>query len=173
MSKPSRVRIPPLPPRIHNPLNGVFILNYMHTDTIKAVKKMAQWPAIVFILHLIALYSGLYYAIPKLDNLLHFLGGMSIAAASFTLFAYAKHAQWMNIQRWWLQLFLIVAIVALTAVSWECMEYLLDHIVGSHMQGDITDTMSDLLLALTGALLLSIFREHSAKSGLAKIAHTS
>ncbi len=143
------------------------------THHLKTITSILQWPLVVFVLHLIALYSGLYYVIPRLDNALHFLGGMSIATGTLSFFTLAQQLHWMDIRRWWLRLLLCLGTVALAAISWECMEYVLDHTVGSHMQGGITDTMSDLLLALTGALLLSIFREHSAKNRLAKIAHIS
>ncbi|MBP9686647.1 MAG: hypothetical protein KBD66_02500 [Candidatus Doudnabacteria bacterium] len=120
------------------------------------IQNILRWPLLVFLLHILALYSGLYANIPKLDNLLHFLGGMSIAAAALSFIAFAKHVHVMEIHTWWLRIFLTLALVTLAAVAWECMEYILDHAIGSHMQGDVTDTMSDMVLALCGGGIVVI-----------------
>lgn len=120
------------------------------------IQNIFRWPLLVFLLHILALYSGLYANIPKLDNLLHFLGGMSIAAAALSFIAYAKHVHMMEIHTWWLRIFLTLALVALAAVDWEFMEYILDHTVGSHIQGNVTDTMSDIVLALCGGGIVAM-----------------
>ena len=54
-----------------------------------------------------------------------------------------------------------MGIVALIAVAWELFEYFMDTYVGMNLQHTldtgVTDTMQDMLVALLGGFLSSIF----------------
>lgn len=123
------------------------------------ITKIIRWPVAVLVLHTFATVSGLYWQISRLDNVLHFLGGMSIAAASIHFLFLAERRKYIAIHNWFIQIFIIIAVVALAAVTWESMEYVIDHAIASQMQGDLTDTMSDIALALCGGGIVGIINK--------------
>lgn len=152
----------------------------MKALTIIKVLKIFRWPIAVLLLHVVVTFFGLYWHWHKLDNLLHFLGGASIGLMALALIdifynAFRKHKSLseedsrssktasvqvaglkMNL-RFFFQTLFILGLVALFAVLWEFMEFLLDATANTQMQTDITDTMSDLALGLFGGLLVACF----------------
>jgi uncharacterized membrane protein YjdF len=114
------------------------------------------WPALVFLVHVLASAVGVYAQIDKFDNVMHFLGGASIAAAAGHALALARRRGWMTIQRRALTLLVVLGMVALAAVCWEFLEFIMDRYASTGMQGDIIDTLSDMLLALVGGLIIAL-----------------
>ncbi len=119
--------------------------------------KIIRWPVTVLVLHAFATVSGLYWQISRLDNALHFLGGMSIAAASSALLQTKPLLSSGQRLPWLFRLLFCVGLVALAATSWELMEFLLDTYTSTVMQPSIADTMSDLALGLTGGFLVTLY----------------
>ncbi|MFH1759386.1 MAG: hypothetical protein ABH822_02390 [Patescibacteria group bacterium] len=108
------------------------------------------------ILAIVALYwLGLFYdwdnAYWWFDEVLHFFGGLWLAA----LFVYLTDRLGLSVirRRFWLKLILGLGFVALVGVLWEFHEFIADWFIGKMlMQGDVADTLSDLLFDLLGGL---------------------
>lgn len=105
------------------------------------------------VLHAINTYFGLYWVWLRLDNLMHFLGGTSIAMAWLSVAQILKNQSQLDIKPKWLQILLAIAVTGLVAILWELMEYGLDYFFNLKMQPDVTDTLSDLALGLFGSLV--------------------
>lgn len=85
-----------------------------------------------------------------LDNYLHIMGGMSIAAASIVALRLAERGGWLKINRAIVAFFLVVALVMAAAVIWEFYEFLHDYFYGTHFQPSNSDTMKDLFMGTVG-----------------------
>lgn len=116
------------------------------------------WPSVVLLIHVINTIFGLYWKLDRLDNLMHFLGGASIAASWLAFASLLQSKDHLNIKSKWLNILLAIGITALAAVLWEFMEFGMDYFFGVVMQPDLTDTMSDLALGLLGALVVALFK---------------
>lgn len=128
--------------------------------------KIVTGPLVVLVLHILATVLGWYEMIWWLDKPLHFLGGVSIAISAYYLISYFSAIGKIQINWKPLMLLAIFSAVALCAMSWEFMEFYFDRAAGSTMQGDVLDTITDMLMGMLGGMLISIpltFRKKSKK----------
>jgi di/tricarboxylate transporter len=84
----------------------------------------------------------------------HFVGGIAI---TYFFRVGIVHAQEFigRIPRS-IQLVLSLGLTAVTAVVWELLEFLSDITFGTHMNLGVSDTLSDLLFGLLGALVVVV-----------------
>ncbi len=129
-------------------------------------KKIFKYPILVLGLHVVATVTGSYWQFSKLDNLMHFLGGASIAAAAMTTLKILGNKKLLTVHSKLIKIIIICGIVALVAVLWEFMEFGIDYFFHVVMQPDLTDTMSDLALGLCGGALTAsyLYKEIYGKS---------
>ena len=111
------------------------------------------FPACVFVFsNFIGMVFDAYLIYPWIDIPMHFLGGLSIAFTGTLFFNFFKEEGFIGINRRFLSVFLIVALVSLTAVLWEFYEFLMFYFFGILMQPSLNDTIGDLFMGLLGGL---------------------
>jgi hypothetical protein len=120
----------------------------------------ALWPPIVvFAAHVVLSKHGLraYRAIPGLDMVTHFSGGLAIAifidGLITELRAGAANPSLGPYERWTL----VFSLTATTALFWEFAEFLMDTYLGTHQQIDLADTMSDMAFGVLGGTAFLLF----------------
>lgn len=98
-----------------------------------------------------------YEKISYIDNPMHTLGGTAAAWSGLLLYKTLKQKYpQMHIAPQHLFFASLVGFSALIGVLWEHYEYLHDVLLYSHMQSSIGDTMKDLALDITGAIIFCI-----------------
>ncbi|PJE58369.1 MAG: hypothetical protein COU81_01120 [Candidatus Portnoybacteria bacterium CG10_big_fil_rev_8_21_14_0_10_36_7] len=99
---------------------------------------------------------NLYYQnIASYDQWAHFIGG---AAATMVAYSFIKNlslSSKISLPKIGIYLFSIFTTTCLGSI-YEIEEYLEDYFTGSHRLGDGPDTANDLLLSLTGAVMIMI-----------------
>jgi hypothetical protein len=120
--------------------------------------RQALWaPALVLLFWATAAKGfGAYLRYPWLDMPTHFFGG--VASAYFFDVCLANLNPVLGPIHALLRLALSFSLVAVAAIVWECLEYLSDLLLGSHLNLGVTDTLSDLLFGLLGALCFVVAR---------------
>lgn len=118
--------------------------------------KIITWPCVVILLHLVLTYLGGYYWWTHVDTIMHVLGGMSIAQSAITAIELYSHDGSLRVSNKFIYVIIVMSFVSLAAVNWEFLEFTLDHIVGTHMQPSLADTMGDILAGLCGGIIISI-----------------
>lgn len=108
-------------------------------------------------------YLGCNAGFGGYDALVHFLGG--ITGAAFILWFIKKYPRWNILSGDALRdSFMVIAIVALAGVSWEIIEFSIDHFrilvlhqdivhLGHLLQPSNSDTMGDLVFDLLGGII--------------------
>ena len=123
---------------------------------LKPTFREAAWaPLAVFCFYAVAAKGfNSYLLYPWLDMPTHFLGGIAI---TYFFRVATVHAQELvgSIPRS-IQLVLSLGMTAVTAVVWELLEFLSDITFGTHMNLGVSDTLSDLLFGLLGALVVVV-----------------
>jgi hypothetical protein len=123
---------------------------------ILATLRESAWaPLGVVGIYIVGLALHLFRMFPFIDMPTHFLGGMAITyfyrsaiRNSQTLLGPTPHL---------LQVLFAFTATGTTAVLWEFYENLIDHFFGTHMVRGLEDTIIDLAMGLSGALVLSVF----------------
>ncbi|MFA4887919.1 MAG: hypothetical protein WC595_06935 [Candidatus Nanoarchaeia archaeon] len=111
-------------------------------------------PVLILFLDQIGGRAGLYQTIVRFDEFMHFGGGITIAVSYFLLIKIAQKEKLIGEMNMWIYFAFVISLVALTAVTWEFYEYILDVVLPSHVrQPSIKDTMGDLLMGLLGGSL--------------------
>lgn len=128
----------------------------------KVFKKSAWAPLSVFIFYVIAAKGfNAYMTYPWLDMPTHFVGG---AAMTYFFWIAAIHVQPLlgDIPKL-VQLILSCGLTAITAITWEFLEFISDFTLGTKMNLGVVDTLSDLFFGLLGAVVLVtlIYRKDS------------
>jgi hypothetical protein len=123
---------------------------------LKRTFQEAAWaPLAVFCFYVVAAKGfNAYILYPWLDMPTHFVGGIAI---TYFFRVGTAHAQEVvgSIPRS-IQLVLSLGLTAVTAVVWEFLEFLSDVTFGTHMNLGVSDTLSDLLFGLLGALVVVV-----------------
>lgn len=122
---------------------------------IDTLKESAWAPLSVVSFYLSGLAIHLYDLFPPLDVPTHFMGGVTIT--------YFYRSLIRNSQRIIgdiplpIQTILAFTCTGTTTVLWEFYENFMDRFLGFHMVRGLEDTLVDLFLGLSGALILSLF----------------
>ena len=124
-------------------------------DWITATLRESAWaPFSVFSFYVIGLALHLFRMLPFIDIPTHFLGGVTIT--------YFYRAAIRNSQKFLgdipipIQVLLAFTATGTTTVLWEFYENFIDHFFGTHMVRGLEDTIMDMAMGLSGALVLSL-----------------
>lgn len=122
----------------------------------KSLFTILRWPLLLLVVHGVLSVGGRYQTWGRVDNIMHFLGGASTAAAAVPALQLFQRRKWLGNLHPLMGIFITVAIVALAAVCWELFEFILDYTFSTGMQGDAVDTTSDLFLGTLGGLIVAV-----------------
>ena len=126
------------------------------TKWIIATFKESAWaPLGVFGFYAFGLAFHLFDMYPPLDIPTHFMGGVAI-----TYFYRSAIRQSQGIVGdipLPIQIIFAFTATGTTTVLWEFYENIMDRFFGFHMVRGLEDTLVDLILGLSGALVLSLF----------------
>jgi hypothetical protein len=122
---------------------------------VATLRESAWAPLGVVAFYLIGLVFRLYLIFPPLDIPTHFLGGVAITY--FYLSAIKNSQRFVGDIPFPIQVLLAITCTGTTTVLWEFYENIADYFLGTHMVLGLTDTLKDMFLGLSGALVLSIF----------------
>lgn len=138
------------------------------------VRKMLEsggWaPILVFAVHLIAnQIFDVYSARPNLDIPMHFAGGVAMAYFISGCVRAMPRPPGRNSRAIVLEALLIVSLTTTAAVVWEFCEFAIDTATGSKIQVSLANTMQDLALGMTGAVVVMAVRVWMAGAGTADL----
>jgi hypothetical protein len=124
---------------------------------IKKLVRIFSLPILLFGLHLVMVFGGIYERFPWLDIPMHVLGGAFIAYSfnlAITYFQERKLLSELNILSRSVFLF---ALTSTAAVIWEFGEFTIDFFFGTHAQASLAETLLDMFLGILGGTVLIIF----------------
>lgn len=127
----------------------------------KKVLDVLKFPAIVFILFVISLFTGLYAKFPNADMIFHLAGGASIALAAQTLIRELQRNNKLGKIEFLPKFLFTVSLVSLIAVLWEFAEFLAGFLSPITLIGNLKDTLSDLACGLIGGAAIALLRNNS------------
>lgn len=123
----------------------------------KNLVKIGYPPVMVLALHTLRVtFLPLEY---QLDMVMHFLGGLSMAWVAWNSYRYLRAQNFLPELPSWFVTFGLVAFAELIGVIWEFWEFFLQ----SRWQNiglTLEDTMMDLVLDVSGALLFALILRH-------------
>jgi hypothetical protein len=121
---------------------------------ILTLKESAWAPLSIFGFYLAGLALHLFDLFPSLDVPTHFMGG---AAITYFYRSAIRNSQGIagDIPLP-VQIIFAFTCTGTTTVLWEFYENILDRVFGFHMVRGLEDTLVDLILGLSGALVLSL-----------------
>ena len=125
--------------------------------------KAAWAPAAIVIAH--ASYVGLFGHDPRLDPVMHFLGG--VAGAYFATHAILIGRTWFGEPSRAGRALMAVCITASAALCWEFAEFAVGELFKMYSQLTLEETMMDLLLGCLGATIfvaVDLLRPSGSKS---------
>lgn len=130
--------------------------------------KVGGWaPLSVFITHeVIANVFNAYAWWPDIDVPMHFLGGLAIAFFFSGCFRTLPRQDVPAGRLAVLELLLIGSLTATAAVFWEFTEFTMDQLLGTNVQVSLTNTMKDLAMGISGAILFVLIRAVKLHSGI-------
>ncbi len=116
----------------------------------------AAWaPLCVVGFYTLGLALHLFKMFPFIDMPTHFMGGVTITY--FYRVAVRNSQKFLGDIPIAIQILLAFTATGTTTVLWEFYENLMDHFFGFHMVRGLEDTIVDLAMGLSGALVLSLF----------------
>jgi hypothetical protein len=116
----------------------------------------AAWaPLSVVGFYIFGLAFHLFRMFPYIDIPTHFMGGVMITY--FYRVAVRNSQKFLGDIPLSIQILLAFTATGTTTVLWEFYENTIDHFFGTHMVRGLEDTIIDLAMGLSGALVLSVF----------------
>lgn len=95
-----------------------------------------------------------YEIVYPFDKIVHTLSGV---LAAFTAREIIDQTSFASVKERWVKVMFVFCFVAMTAVIWECFEFLMDQVMGLHMQqlivSGVEDTMYDMIVAMIGGVV--------------------
>jgi hypothetical protein len=129
---------------------------------LRRLAREAAWaPGAVLVLHLVA--GALFGHEPVVDPVMHLLGG--IAAAYFFRRAASVAGFLLGTPTRLGSDLLAFGLTNAAALFWEIGEFVLDHLARTNTQGDLENTMRDLMFGVTGAILYLAAARFLTKDG--------
>jgi len=132
---------------------------FIQTEFIMLISpRFLFWSVVAIItFHIIAMCNSMYFSIWWLDIPMHFFGGAWVALLFFAIFGDVINESKINTFFGFLKiLVLAIAFAVLVGVLWEFFEFSASRIFNIYLQGDLVDTMTDLLMDLCGGLSFGI-----------------
>lgn len=125
-------------------------------DWVLATLREAAWaPLSVVVFYSLGLALHLFKMFPFIDMPTHFMGGVTITY--FYRVAIRNSQKFLGDIPAPIQILLAFTATGTTTVLWEFYENLMDHFFGFQMVRGLEDTIIDLAMGLSGALVLSLF----------------
>lgn len=125
-------------------------------DWVLATLREAAWaPLSVVGFYVLGLALHLFKMFPFIDMPTHFMGGVTITY--FYRVAIRNSQKFLGDIPLPIQILLAFTATGTTTVLWEFYENLMDHFLGFQMVRGLEDTIVDLAMGLSGALVLSLF----------------
>ncbi len=125
-------------------------------DWVLATLREAAWaPLSVVVFYSLGLALHLFKMFPFIDMPTHFMGGVTITY--FYRVAIRNSQKFLGDIPAPIQILLAFTATGTTTVLWEFYENLMDHFFGFQMVRGLEDTIVDLAMGLSGALVLSLF----------------
>lgn len=121
---------------------------------ITTLKESAWAPLSMFGFYVFGLLTGLYDLFPPLDIPTHFMGGVVITY--FYRVAIRNAQKLVGDIPLPVQILFAFTCTGTTTVFWEFYENFADRFLGTHMVRGLEDTVMDLILGVSGALVLSV-----------------
>ena len=121
---------------------------------IATLKESAWAPLSVVIFYFVGLALHLFDMYPPLDIPTHFMGGVAITY--FYRSAIRQSQSIVGDIPLPIQIIFAFTATGTTTVFWEFYENFMDHFFGFQMVRGLEDTIVDLILGLSGALVLSL-----------------
>jgi hypothetical protein len=122
---------------------------------VMATVKEAAWaPSCIVGVYIVGLTFHLYKSYPWIDMPTHLLGGVTITY--FYRVAIRNSQRLIGEIPTHAQILLAFTCTGTTAILWEFYENIMDRFFGFHMVRGLDDTLIDLILGLSGALVLSM-----------------
>lgn len=135
------------------------------------ILKIGGWvPLLVFSIHLF--FSRVVHAYdywPPTDLPMHFAGGLAIAFFLSRCFQALPREAVKRSRLVLLELLLVFSLTATAAVGWEFAEFSFDQLFGTNVQVSLANTMQDLAMGLSGALLFILIRSWQLQVGVSEI----
>ena len=123
---------------------------------ISTTLREAAWaPLCVVGFYALGLALHLFRMFPFIDMPTHFMGGVAITY--FYRVAIRNSQKFLGDIPIAIQILLAFTVTGTTTVLWEFYENTIDHFFGTHMVRGLEDTIVDLAMGLSGALVLSLF----------------
>ncbi|NJC96654.1 MAG: hypothetical protein C3F07_15080 [Anaerolineales bacterium] len=119
------------------------------------LRESAWAPLSVFGFYLFGLAIDLFDNFPNMDIPTHFMGGFMITYFYRSLIRNSQPI--VGDIPLPIRILFAFTCTGTTAVLWEFYENIMDRFFGFHMVRGLEDTIMDLLLGLSGALVLSLF----------------
>lgn len=124
---------------------------------IKKLVSIFALPTLLFCLHLVMVFLGIYERYPWLDIPMHVLGGVFIAYSfnlAVTYFQERKLLSELNILS---RIVFLFTLTSTAAVIWELGEFTIDFFFSTNAQASVEDTILDMFLGLVGGTALIVF----------------
>jgi len=121
---------------------------------VTTLKESAWAPLSVVIFYFVGLAFHLFDMYPPLDIPTHFMGGVAITY--FYRSAIRQSQSIVGDIPLSIQVIFAFTCTGTTTVLWEFYENIMDRFFGFHMVRGLEDTIVDLILGLSGALVLSV-----------------
>lgn len=120
--------------------------------------KIALGPALILVIHILAVVTGCYERWWWFDIPMHLIGGFAMGTAGYYLLQdFAGRGEFKSNSKA-LTILIIIGFVALAAVCWEFLEFALDTFWHTNLQPDIIDTIKDLCMGLIGGSTAAILK---------------
>lgn len=128
-------------------------------------KILAYFLIFLFVAQTVEIVFSLYWKMPWIDNIMHFLGGGAAAMGMiwWTFYSAKISASTKNLPKFYTAV-VVLGFAALVGVFWEFYELIIDRLITKNnyislfQQGGLLDTMKDLFADLLGgALALWLF----------------
>lgn len=132
------------------------------------ILRVGGWaPMLVFVTHeVIANVFDAYAWWPDIDVPMHFLGGFAIAFFISGCFQTLPRQVVPERRLAMLELLLIGSLTATAAVFWEFTEFTMDQLGGTNIQVSLVNTMKDLAMGISGAMVFIGIRASKLHSGV-------
>ena len=132
-------------------------------DWLIATLRESAWaPLGVLAFYAIGLAFGLFKMFPPLDIPTHFMGGVAI---TYFFRSAIKHSQkFLGDIPALIQTLFACTCTGTTIILWEFYENAFDFLFGTTMVRGLEDTVVDMFIGLTGALVLSVLYKHNSVS---------
>ncbi len=113
-------------------------------------------PVALFLINQTPFMDRIYAFEPRIDHLMHGLGGLAIAHMFHQYVSATPSLIWWKKIPLLGQIVLLISFVMLFGVAWEWYEFLHDYFFNTHFQLNNSDTMFDLLFDGIGGCIFSI-----------------